>query len=279
MRFEHGLKPGQIIDNNELRRIFKCGPQGGMRRSLRTNSLVIVSNHTRSIYEDRWIDDVFHYTGMGLTGDQSLDFMQNKTVAQSRTNGVNLFLFEVFHRGNYFFIGQVELAQEPYQEQQPGEDEVLRQVWIFPLKIIGNGKAPSIPFDTIEQKQRKLTLEAKRLSDDDLFNRSRLSRKGVGKRHIQTETYERNIYVAESAKRLADGTCQLCREPAPFSDKNGDPFLETHHIRWLSRGGEDTIENTIALCPNCHRRMHILDLISEVNKLKAAATALTYIPR
>jgi len=24
----------------------------------------------------------------------------------------------------------------------------------------------------------------------------------------------------------------------------------------LSEGGEDTLENAIALCPNCHRKMH-----------------------
>lgn len=48
-------------------------------------------------------------------------------------------------------------------------------------------------------------------------------------------------------------------ESAPFSDKNGQPYLESHHIEWLSNGGEDTIENTVALCPNCHRKIHLLD--------------------
>lgn len=52
-----------------------------MRRSISTNTLVIVSDHTKSIYEDRWIGNVFHYTGMGLTGDQRIDATQNKTVA------------------------------------------------------------------------------------------------------------------------------------------------------------------------------------------------------
>ena len=38
---------------------------GGMRRSLTTNSLVIVSDHTKELYDDKWVDDVLHYTGMG----------------------------------------------------------------------------------------------------------------------------------------------------------------------------------------------------------------------
>lgn len=45
------------------------------------------------------------------------------------------------------------------------------------------------------------------------------------------------------------------------------PYLETHHIVWLARGGEDTIFNTVALCPNCHKRMHILDLEADKTKL------------
>ncbi|WP_163591073.1 HNH endonuclease, partial [Klebsiella variicola] len=37
---------------------------------------------------------------------------------------------------------------------------------------------------------------------------------------------------------------------------DGTPFLEVHHIEWLSNGGEDSVENAIALCPNCHRQAH-----------------------
>jgi len=43
--------------------------------------------------------------------------------------------------------------------------------------------------------------------------------------------------------------------------------LESHHVIWLSRNGEDTIYNTVALDPSCHRKMHILDLVSDVEKL------------
>jgi 5-methylcytosine-specific restriction protein A len=59
------LQPGVILNNNELCEIFFCSSQGGMRRSHKTNTLVIVSNHIKSIYDDRWLGDTFHYTGMG----------------------------------------------------------------------------------------------------------------------------------------------------------------------------------------------------------------------
>lgn len=66
MSFDPGLAPGQEIDNSRLCDIFQCSTQGGMRRSRKTNTLVIVSNHVPSIYEDRWdSNDVLHYGGMG----------------------------------------------------------------------------------------------------------------------------------------------------------------------------------------------------------------------
>lgn len=89
-------------------------------------------------------------------------------------------------------------------------------------------------------------------------------------RNAVTITYERNAYVSEYAKRRANGVCQLCKKEAPFKNKDGEPYLETHHIEWLSRGGTDTLDNTVALCPNCHRKMHVLDLEVDKEKLKAA---------
>ena len=73
--------------------------------------------------------------------------------------------------------------------------------------------------------------------------------------------------VKETRKR-ANGICQFCNQPAPFIDKKGNPYLEVHHIVWLSHGGEDSTANTVALCPNCHTRMHVLDKTEDVEKLK-----------
>lgn len=112
---ENHIKPGDVIKNDTLVNIFKCSPQGGMRRSIKTNSLVIVSDHTRGIYEDKWIDGKLHYTGMGLRGDQSLAFNQNKTLAESNINGVEVYLFEVFQPGQYVYNGRTRLVNKPYQ--------------------------------------------------------------------------------------------------------------------------------------------------------------------
>lgn len=50
MGFNPDIKVGQVLNNNELTEIFKCSPQGCMRRSLRTNSLVLISDHVDPMY-------------------------------------------------------------------------------------------------------------------------------------------------------------------------------------------------------------------------------------
>ncbi|HAP9800244.1 TPA: HNH endonuclease, partial [Enterococcus faecium] len=82
----------------------------------------------------------------------------------------------------------------------------------------------------------------------------------------KTKIYKRNPFVSEYVKRLAKGICQLCQEKGPFI-KEGVPYLHCHHIEYLSQGGKDVIENCIALCPNCHARIHELELPDDKEKL------------
>ncbi|MFV3370974.1 HNH endonuclease [Pseudomonas sp. NY15435] len=37
---------------------------------------------------------------------------------------------------------------------------------------------------------------------------------------------------------------------------DGKPYPEVRHVVRLADGGEDTVENAIAICPNCHRLRH-----------------------
>ena len=119
-----------------------------------------------------------------------------------------------------------------------------------------------------EELKEKEEKEAKGLSDSELFERAKQQgSKKTREKASTTSTYIRNTYVAEASKRRANGICQLCNNPAPFKDKSGNPYLESHHIIWLSEGGSDTLDNTAALCPNCHRKMHIVNDENDVKKL------------
>lgn len=268
MENRFNLKQGDILNNYELMNIFKCSGQGGMRKSNKTNTLILISDDTKALYEDKWYDDEFHYTGMGKSGDQSLEFMQNKTLAQSNQNGVEVHLFEVFEKTKYTYVGIVKLSGEPYQATQKGEDGQLRKVWVFKLKLDDGYSQLNIDIDTLEKTRLEKEKRVKKLSTEDIAAKAKEVKGKPGTRHVVSTTHERNPYVVQYTRHRANGVCELCNSNAPFTNSKGEPYLEVHHIKWLSKGGDDTIENTVALCPNCHRKMHILNLDEDVKYLE-----------
>jgi len=268
------LKRGDRLSNEDLGVVFRCGNNGGMRRSHATGTLLIVSDPTKGLYIDEWREGVLHYCGMGLEGNQSINFAQNKTLSESNTNGVAVHLFEVHHRGIYEYVARVKLAEAPYIGRQSDQSGRIRNVWIFPLRPIDGGGAPTIPEIAIADVLRRQRRAACRLSDEDLAMRVGKDDRGpVSSRSTTSKCFVRDEYVAEYARRRAGGECDLCGQPAPFKGKLGEPYLECHHIVWLAHGGADSIDNTVALCPNCHRRMHIL------NRSKDRAILVTRIRR
>lgn len=72
---------------------------------------------------------------------------------------------------------------------------------------------------------------------------------------VQT-AFERDPKVVAWVRAQADRECECCRQEAPFEKEDGTPYLEVHHLRPLAEGGPDKVENAIACCPNCHRRLH-----------------------
>ncbi|SDD55351.1 AAA ATPase domain-containing protein [Paenibacillus sp. CF095] len=133
------LEPGMVIDEYKLTDLFKCSRQGGMRRSLKTNSLVLLSYKGKPPYTDIFKDEngLWQYTGMGRIGDQNLQYSQNKTLLNSNETGVKLYLFNV-DNGRYKFEGRVLLAGSPKKESQLDEKEEYRSVYVFPLLEIGS---------------------------------------------------------------------------------------------------------------------------------------------
>ena len=71
-----------------------------------------------------------------------------------------------------------------------------------------------------------------------------------------TQEYTRSSEVRKYVMERAGGACEGCGEPAPFTSTTGEPYLHAHHIHELSDGGSDTPMTVIALCPNCHYRVH-----------------------
>lgn len=99
----------------------------------------------------------------------------------------------------------------------------------------------------------------KSMADSSQSRRRRLSQAPktpkLEKRTIRSFT--RNPDVVAEVLIRASGFCERCNGEAPFTRaKDGTPYLEVHHKTRLADGGEDTVENALALCPNCHRELH-----------------------
>ena len=193
MSFKPPFSIGEVVSNAVMTEAFKVGNMGGMRRSKTTGTLVLISDNTKGLYNDKWHDGILHYTGMGKVGDQTLSGNQNKTLAESKTNGVEVHLFEVDDPGKYTYSGVVELAGEPYQETQPDDNGNPRQVWMFPLKKVSEvkvvpGKEPE-PVIPVEEPESEPQFDANGVTEQSTVHHNKF---GTG---IVTQITETKIYV------------------------------------------------------------------------------------
>ena len=68
---------------------------------------------------------------------------------------------------------------------------------------------------------------------------------------VDVRRARRNV---ERLQELYDGRCQICLyDPR---DRYGHQLCHGHHIEWLSRGGDDALENMLLVCPNHHAAVH-----------------------
>ncbi|MFG1325658.1 HNH endonuclease [Xanthobacter autotrophicus] len=123
----------------------------------------------------------------------------------------------------------------------------MRSALVFELRPIENVEEPE-EADTPKPDPRSL---------QELRNAA-IAAASIGQ---VTGTSERTVYarsrdVRSYVLRRADGRCEGCGCTAPFFRADGSPYLEPHHIRRVSDGGPDDVRFVIALCPNCHRRVH-----------------------
>lgn len=92
------------------------------------------------------------------------------------------------------------------------------------------------------------------------------------KETVSVTLYKRYPLVVAETLRVANGYCELCGVKSPFKTKSGRDYLEVHHVIPLSKQGSDTVANTVALCPNCHRMLHFgenaEDMTAKLCKIK-----------
>jgi 5-methylcytosine-specific restriction protein A len=80
--------------------------------------------------------------------------------------------------------------------------------------------------------------------------------KNPKKKNVSSEQIIRDSEVHAWVLLNSKWICECCNNPSPFVKPDGKKYLEVHHLKRLADGGTDTIENAIAVCPNCHRELH-----------------------
>lgn len=152
------------------------------------------------------------------------------------------------------------------QQKMPLGDEVLEKYFLPPAVRASALLAMPVSEDKAAEVSTLAELEA------DLQQRIERSRQlSAAARHarlqskealprrvdVQLSAFVRSADVIVEVLERAQGTCEACHQPAPFTRaRDGSPYREVHHRIPLSLGGEDAVENAAALCPNCHRFCH-----------------------
>lgn len=123
---------------------------------------------------------------------------------------------------------------------------------VFTERLAASAELEPPPSAFVEEVNRSI-------ADSDEARLSRLRNAPKKSKAVirMVRQYERNPDVVAQALSRANGNCERCKAPAPFKRRsNGTLYLEVHHIVQLAHGGDDTVENAQALCPNCHRNRH-----------------------
>ncbi len=277
--FNPHLAVGQIITENELLKIFECQNTFGIRMSKKNNLFVLMSGtgDKKKSYDDVWDKDVLYYIGM----DNNKDDNGNQTLKKGKGNNNrqlkdvwdekdenkrrSLFLFVKKETNKCIYKGPVKPIKKPYQDWR--DSSRTSKVWVFPVQLM----------DVDEERNREdfvaAEVEALSMPIEELYKKvkgkeaNRLPGLTYKQHEAKALVYDRAPNISAYAKKRANGRCDLCGNNAPFEGSNGEPYLEAHHIKWLSKGGADEIDNIVALCPNCHRRIHVLNNDEDVNVL------------
>lgn len=102
---------------------------------------------------------------------------------------------------------------------------------------------------------RELDVEVEKLLPSILEGRPK-GRQAPEKNKTTSSQFVRDAAIVSWVLANSQGVCECCENAAPFQRKNGQFYLEVHHVKPLADEGSDTIGNAIAICPNCHREIH-----------------------
>ena len=246
-----GFEEGKVYNRRaDIHARFGGQQQGGIITPAQHPLVIIITGEEGLAhgYADRTRNDgVFEYFGEGQVGDMTVQ-RGNLAIASHSAEGKSLLLFRKMNEG-LRFVGEM-VYEKHHFERAPDREGNERSAIVFELRPLTA---------VVEKTEEGATAEPLRpleeLRDLGKEPQQQLLENALASTPARN-VYQRSQDVRNYVLARAGGSCEGCRAPAPFSRKDGSPYLEPHHIRRLSDGGPDDPSFVIALCPNCHRRVH-----------------------
>lgn len=201
-------------------------------------------------YPNKWIKkyDVLKYYMYSVNNVFKSEYKYNSAIINAPKYGTPIYVFEKEDE-KCTLKGIYEYEKDELDTSDGSRWFILKKISLFDTKHLVTEQE----YDQEINKQVSISRTSNKIE-----RRKRLiaAPKSPDTVTVTSTQFVRNGDVIVEVLERAKGICEECKKPAPFLRKDLTPYLEVHHVKPLSEGGEDTVENAKALCPNCHRAAH-----------------------
>jgi HNH endonuclease len=161
------------------------------------------------------------------------------------------------HSGNEKWNSNVRAARDTLAKQGKIKRKSPHGRGVWEHADLPGDTAPPMNWEAFDGELSRHVEEARQMTPSQLQERAKKCGSRASKVKMVTTAFRRNRYVIAAVLNRAEGKCEDCGKDAPFLRlPDRSPYLEVHHKVRLADNGEDSIENAVALCPNCHRKAH-----------------------
>ncbi|MEQ7919324.1 HNH endonuclease signature motif containing protein [Xanthomonas sp. WHRI 1810A] len=247
---------GEIYDRRtEIHGPFGGSFQSGIAPSDRVPAIFLfagTSGEQFGYMDEEDEHGVYSYAGEGQIGHMTLT-RGNLAIQKHAATGRALHLFKSLGKSKgQRYLGEYACADLSWKDG-PDREGNIRKIVVFhlvPVMDLAKYEVEPTGDLSVESSGVEIGVLRERAYDAAVASISK------GKFTSTRTVYARSQAVKDYVLSRADGTCESCSRPAPFTTKAGTPYLEPHHINRLSDGGLDHPKYIGAICPTCHKEIH-----------------------
>ena len=202
--------------------------------------------------KEQYIIGASHFISKNITNDFNVATFFVKLIGIClKQNLISISICVIDKKGNFqlngfksgYKVNGTEYNGNVVKDQEETLKKIINGEYDFLLKPI-----PILDKIKIE---KSIDEETKNIKDENERKNTRELRK-------EQIVYARANFPLEEIDKIhkrAQNKCEYC-ECQTFEKKNGEMYFEIHHIVHYSDGGENSAQNCVLLCPNCHRKIH-----------------------